>query len=67
MRPKKLAQEFLLMTLGTALVSVGVYFFKFPNHFSMGGVSGLSILLGAVIHVPGSPHPLSTPSSISCF
>ena len=52
MRPKKLAQEFLLMTLGTALVSVGVYFFKFPNHFSMGGVSGLSILLGAVIHVP---------------
>ena len=52
MRPKKLVQEFLLMTLGTALVSVGVYFFKFPNHFSMGGVSGLSILLGAVIHVP---------------
>ena len=52
MRPKKLAQEFLLMTLGTALVSVGVYFFKFPNHFSMGGVSGLSILLGAVIHAP---------------
>ena len=52
MRPKKLAQEFLLMTLGTTLVSVGVYFFKFPNHFSMGGVSGLSILLGAVIHVP---------------
>ena len=40
------------MTLGTALVSVGVYFFKFPNHFSMGGVSGLSILLGQVIHVP---------------
>jgi uncharacterized membrane-anchored protein YitT (DUF2179 family) len=41
------------MTLGTALVSVGVYFFKFPNHFSMGGVSGLSILLGQLIHVPG--------------
>ena len=39
------------MTLGTALVSVGVYFFKFPNHFSMGGVSGLSILLGQLIHV----------------
>lgn len=40
------------MTLGTALVSVGVYFFKFPNNFSMGGVSGLSILLGQLIHVP---------------
>ncbi len=36
--------SFLLMTAGTALVAVGVYFFKFPNHFSTGGVSGLSIL-----------------------
>ncbi len=48
---KQQVSDFLLMTLGTALVSVGVYFFKFPNHFSMGGVSGLSILLGEVIHV----------------
>lgn len=46
--PKLIAVEFLLMTLGSALVSVGVYFFKFPNHFSMGGVSGLSVLLGAL-------------------
>lgn len=47
----QLAREFFLMTLGTALVSVGVYFFKFPNHFSMGGVSGLAVLLGALVHV----------------
>ena len=40
------------MTLGTALVSVGVYFFKFPNHFSMGGVSGLSVLLGELVQAP---------------
>lgn len=32
---KELLREFLLMNLGTLLVSVGVYFFKFPNHFSM--------------------------------
>lgn len=49
---KQAAKEFGLMSLGTALVSVGVYFFKFPNHFSMGGVSGLAILLGEVIHIP---------------
>lgn len=49
---RKNLQEFLLLSLGTVLVSVGVYFFKFPNHFSMGGVSGLSILLGEVIHIP---------------
>lgn len=49
---KNFVKEFLLMSVGTALVSIGVYFFKFPNHFSMGGVSGLSILLGEVIRVP---------------
>ena len=46
---RQMIREFLLMTLGTTLVSVGVYFFKFPNNFSMGGVSGLSILLGQVL------------------
>lgn len=50
-RLRRALPEFLLMTLGTALVSVGVYFFKFPNHFSMGGVSGLAVLLGQVVRV----------------
>lgn len=49
---KEQIRDFFLMTLGTALVSVGVYFFKFPNHFSMGGVSGLSILLGRLFQNP---------------
>lgn len=41
--------EMALITLGTVIMSVGVYFFKFPNHFSTGGVSGLSIVLGSFI------------------
>ena len=53
MSMKQRMQEYLLLTLGTALVSVGVYFFKFPNNFSMGGVSGLAVLLGSLVqHVP---------------
>jgi len=28
---------------------VGVYFFKFPNNFSTGGVSGISVILGALL------------------
>lgn len=44
-------KEFLMMTLGSVLVSVGVYFFKFPNHFAMGGVSGLSVVLGGLVTV----------------
>ena len=46
---KKYVKEYLLLTLSTALLSVGVYFFKFPNHFTTGGVSGISILLGEVL------------------
>lgn len=42
-------KDFLLLTLGAALVSIGIYFFKFPNHFSIGGVSGLSVIFGAYI------------------
>ncbi len=42
-------KDFLLLNLGTLLVAAGVYFFKFPNHFSTGGVSGLSILLGEMV------------------
>ena len=54
---KKDIMEFVLLSLGTALVSAGVYFFKFPNHFSMGGVSGLAILLGELF-----PSAWLTPS-----
>ena len=46
------------MTLGTALVSAGVYFFKFPNNFSMGGVSGLAVLLGRLV-------PMLSPSAFN--
>ena len=27
-------RDYLLLTLGTTLVALGVYFFKFPNNFS---------------------------------
>lgn len=39
-------KDWLLLTLGGLLTAVGVYFFKFPNHFSTGGVSGISVILG---------------------
>lgn len=43
---RKELKEWLLLTLGTLLIAGGVYFFKFPNNFSTGGVSGLSVILG---------------------
>ena len=39
-------KEFLMLNIGTLLVAAGVYFFKFPNNFSTGGVSGIAIVLG---------------------
>ena len=42
-------KDFIMLNLGTLLVAAGVYFFKFPNHFSTGGVSGISIILGQVV------------------
>ena len=47
--PRQLARELALMVLGTALVAAGSYFFKFPNHFSTGGVTGLAVLINAAL------------------
>ena len=50
-RVKRIVREYSLLTLGTFLVAAGVYFFKFPNSFNTGGVTGLAVILNAV--VPG--------------
>lgn len=41
----KQIREFIIINLGLALVAAGIYFFKAPNHFATGGVSGLAIIL----------------------
>jgi len=45
---KNFLRQASVLTFGAALVAVGIYFFKIQNHFSTGGVSGLSIVLAAV-------------------
>lgn len=52
---KGTAKEYLLITASTLVISAGIYFFKFPNDFTFGGVSGLSVVLGRVTPLsPGS-------------
>lgn len=48
-RFKQTLRQLPLLTLGTLLVAAGVYFFKFPNHFNTGGVTGLAVILNAVV------------------
>lgn len=43
--------RFLFMNLGCILLSIGIYFFKIPNGFVTGGVSGIGTLLGKVTPV----------------
>lgn len=46
---KNKLKNFIAMTIGTLIVAVGVYFFKFPNNFSTGGVSGIAVILNKLI------------------
>ena len=41
----KTVKSYLLITLGTVLMAVGVYFFEFTNNFSTGGTAGLAMVI----------------------
>ncbi len=42
-------KSYLIITVGILFMAAGIYFFKFPNNFSTGGVSGLSTILGEIV------------------
>ena len=46
---KATIKSYLLITLGTVLIGLGIYFFEFTNKFSTGGVGGISIVLGQLV------------------
>lgn len=46
---KNSLREWLYITAGILIMTAGIYFFKFPNHFSTGGVTGIAIILGHYI------------------
>lgn len=50
---KRVAEEYAVLTVATLILVVGVYVFKFPNNFSFGGVTGVAVVLGAL--VPATP------------
>ena len=41
----------IMLHIGTLLLSIGVYFFKIPNGFSTGGVSGLGTVLAQILPI----------------
>jgi len=50
MKSKQL-KSFIFMNIGCILLSVGVYFFKIPNGFATGGVTGIGTILGKLFPI----------------
>lgn len=44
----KTLAEYAIITLAIEIIVVGIYFFKFPNNFAFGGVSGFSPVFSAL-------------------
>ena len=42
---KTRTKNFILLTVSTLLSAVGIYFFKFANNFTFGGITGLAVLI----------------------
>lgn len=42
---KEVLKDILFITAGCLALVIGNYFFKFPNHFVFGGVTGLAVLI----------------------
>lgn len=45
---KRIFIEYSLITVSMMIMTIGVYFFKFPNHFSFGGVTGFSPVVSRI-------------------
>lgn len=46
-------KNFMIMTMGCVILAIGVYFFKIPNGFATGGVTGIGTILAEI--TPISP------------
>lgn len=55
---KKIAKEYGILTLATFVLVLGVYFFKFPNKFCFGGVTGIAVILGEVFSLSAGTYTL---------
>lgn len=47
-------KNYLLITISIFIIAIGVYFFKFPNHFSFGGVTGFAVIITKIFPISAS-------------
>ena len=53
---KQNIHSYILLTVATLTMVIGVYFFKFPNNFCFGGVTGISVILSGLFHMSASGY-----------
>ncbi|MBQ7123336.1 MAG: YitT family protein [Oscillospiraceae bacterium] len=50
----KFIKEYALLTVASVLLIISTWLFKYPNNFTFGGITGLSIVLSRIFEVPAS-------------
>lgn len=59
----QIVSRYVIITLSISIMTIGVYFFKFPNNFVFGGVTGGAALVAKLTPLSASafrPVPISS-------
>ena len=51
---KSKLKNFSLLTISTLIMTVGIYFFKFTNNFTFGGITGIAVLVAKFFPISAS-------------
>lgn len=51
---KSKLKNFSLLTISTLIMAVGIYFFKFANNFTFGGITGIAVLVAKFLLISAS-------------
>lgn len=51
---KSKLKNFSLLTISTLIMAVGIYFFKFANNFTFGGITGIAVLIARFLPLSAS-------------
>ena len=51
---KSKLKNFSLLTISTLIMAVGIYFFKFANNFTFGGITGIAVLVARFLPISAS-------------
>jgi len=52
-------KSFFTQTISVLIIAVGIYFFKFANNFTFGGITGLAVLIAKISSISASDFTLA--------